>query len=117
MELQWIELVLPIVKDLVIIFVVAVVIPAIAAGVKWWKELAVENWIKELVIDSVLFVQEKYWDLSGEQKFELAKGWVLEKLSEKGINVSEKWLNGLIDAIVKQLRSEFGEEDWYRNKQ
>jgi len=114
--MEWVELLLPIVKDLIIIFVVAVVIPAIGAGVKWWKDLAIENWIKELAVDGVLFVQEKYWGLAGEEKFALAKQWIVAKLNEKGIDVTDEWLDGLIDAIVNQLRAEFGEEQWYRNK-
>ena len=112
--MDWLELLLPIIKDLVIIVAIAVLIPAVKAGVGWWKNLTMEAWIKELIIDGVLFVQEKYWEKSGQQKFELAKVWIIEQLNEKGINVSEEWLDALIDAVVKQLRAEFGDEDWYR---
>ncbi len=108
------EMVLPIVKDLVIIIVVTIVIPAIGAAIKWWKELTIEDWIKDLVIDGVIFVQERYWDLSGERKFVEAKLWILNKLNEKGITVDDEWLEGLIDSIVNQLRAEYGAEDWYR---
>ena len=112
--MDWLELLLPIIKDLVIIVAIAVLIPAVKAGVGWWKNLTMEAWIKELIIDGVLFVQEKYWEKSGQQKFELAKVWIIEQLNEKGINVSEEWLDALIDAVVKQLRAEFGDEEWYR---
>lgn len=112
--MDWLELVLPIVKDVVIIMVVTLIVPAIGAGVKWWKELTMEEWIKDLVVDGVLFVQERYWDHRGEEKFEIAKAWILGKLHEKGIDVDMDWLDGLIDAMVKQLRSEFG-EDWYHS--
>jgi hypothetical protein len=115
--MDWLELLLPIVKDLIIIFVIAVIVPAIGAGVKWWKDLTIENWIKELVVDGVLFVQEKFWEYSGEEKFEFAKQWVIERLNEKGIDVSMEWLEGLIDAVVKQLRAEFGDESWYREEE
>ena len=111
--MDWLELLLPIIKDLVIIVAIAVLIPAVKAGVGWWKNLTMEAWIKELIIDGVLFVQEKYWEKSGQQKFELAKVWIIEQLNEKGINVSEEWLDALIDAVVKQLKAEFGDE-WYR---
>ena len=112
--MDYLELLLPIIKDLIIIFAVAVLIPAIKAGVGWWKSVTMEAWIKELIVDGVLFVQERYWDHSGMQKFELAKQWIIMRLSEKGINVSEEWIDGLIDAVVKQLRDEFGDE-WYRD--
>ena len=113
--MDWLEMLLPIIKDVVIIVVITLVVPAIGAAAKWWKQLTVEEWIKDLVIDGVLFVQERYWDHSGMQKFELAKQWIIMRLSEKGINVSEEWIDGLIDAVVKQLRAEFGDEDWYRD--
>lgn len=109
--MDWLELLLPIVRDIMI----TVVLLLAGLAVKWWKNLAVENWVKELVVDGVLFVQEKFWEHTGEEKFEFAKQWIIERLNEKGINVSEEWLEGLIDAIVAQLRAEFGEEQWYRN--
>ena len=112
--MDYLELLLPIIKDLIIIFAIAVLIPAVKAGVGWWKNLTMEAWIKELIVDGVMFVQEKYWQHSGEQKFALAKKWIIERLQEKGITVSEEWLDGLIDAVVKQLRDEFGDE-WYRD--
>ena len=109
--MDWLELLLPIVRDIVI----TVVLLLAGLAVKWWKNLAIENWVKELVIDAVLFTQEKFWAHTGEEKFEIAKQWIVERLNEKGINVSEEWLEGLIDAIVNQLRAEFGEQGWYRN--
>lgn len=113
--MDWLELLLPIVKDIVIILVVTLVVPAVGAAAKWWKELTLEEWIKDLVVDGVLFVQERYWEHKGEEKFDIAMNWILDKLNEKGIDVDYEWLAGLIDAVVKQLRSEFGEEDWYRS--
>ncbi len=113
--MEILELFLPIIKDLFIIFVVAVVIPGIGAAVKWWKNLAIENWVKELVIDGVLFTQEKYWQSSGKEKFQVALEWITQRLNEKGINVDKKWLEGLIDATVKLLRDEF--DDWYREEE
>jgi hypothetical protein len=110
--MDYVELLLPIIRDLIIVIVIAVV----GFAVKWWRDLTIDNWIKELVIDGVLFAQEKFWELTGEEKFEQAKQWILDRLKEKGVNVSEEWLEGLIDAIVKQLRAEFGDEDWYREE-
>lgn len=106
------ELFSPIVRDLVITVVVIIV----GFVLKKWQSLNVDYWVKELVVDAVLFVQEKYWEQSGEEKFEIAKQWLVDKLNEKGIKVDIKWLEGLINSVVKQLRAEFGEEDWYRQK-
>ena len=108
--MDWMELLLPIIRDVVIVVVLA----AAGYALKFWRNIQLEAWIKELIVDAVLFVQEKYWDYSGQKKFELAKRWILERLNEKGINVSEEWLDALIDAVVKQLRAEFGDDEWYR---
>ena len=105
--MDWLELLLPIIEDIVITIVVIL----IGLAVKKWKDLAIKAEIKELVEDSVLFVQEKYWDYQGEQKFEEAKQWLIARLNERGINVDLPWLEALIDATVKRLRDEL--ETWY----
>ena len=105
--MDWLELLSPIIRDVVIVIVLAVA----GFAVKFWRNLQLEAWIKELVVDAVLFAQEKFWDHTGEQKFTQAKIWILERLNSKGIDVDMEWLDGLIDAVVKQLRAEFG-DDW-----
>lgn len=113
--MDWLEIVLPIIKDLAIIFVVVVVVPGVQAAIKWWRNVVMEEWVRELVEDAVLFVQEKYWDHAGEDKFNYAKYWVIDRLNEKGVNVSIEWLDGLIDAAVKRFREELA-ETWYREQ-
>lgn len=109
--MDFVELFLPVIRDLVILVVVSIA----GYALKFWKDLQLEHWIKDLVIDAVLFVQEKYWDLSGVEKFDQAKGWLIAYLNSKGVKVDMDWLEGMIDAAVKELRAEFGEEEWYRN--
>ncbi len=113
--MDWLEHLLPIVKDVLIIVVITVLVPLLRAAIKWWRDLVLEDWIKELVEDAVLFVQEKYWQDTGELKFEIAKEWIIDKLAEKNINISMEWLDGLIDATVKRLREEF-DKTWYREQ-
>ena len=108
--MDWMELLLPIIRDVVIVVVLA----AAGYALKFWRNIQMEAWIKELIVDAVLFVQEKYWDLSGEDKFAQAKVWIVEQLNKRGIQVDDEWLDAVIDAVVKELRAEFGDEDWYR---
>ena len=105
--MDWLELLSPIIRDVVIVIVLAVA----GFAVKFWRNLQLESWIKELVVDAVLYAQEKYWDHTGSEKFTQAKMWILERLNSRGIDVDMEWLDGLIDAVVKQLRAEFG-DDW-----
>ena len=110
MVIEWTELLLPIISDLIIIIVLTIA----GFGIKLFREWKVEQWIKEMVIDAVLFAQEKYWDLSGEEKFEKAKELLLAELKSRGFKISEEWLEALIDRMVMELRALFGDEDWYR---
>ena len=105
--LEILEVLLPLARDVI----VSLILIAVALAWKWWKGLAIDDWIKDLVEDAVLFAQEKYWDKTGLQKFHMAKMFVLDKLKEKGIPINEEWIDALIDATVKRLRDEF--EDWY----
>lgn len=105
-----VELFLPIVKDVLIIVVLALA----GLGIKLYRNWMIETWVKELIVDAVMFVQEKYWQLDGEERFEKAKEWLLVELKKRKIDVSKEWLDALIDRMVKELRAEFG-EGWYRD--
>lgn len=109
--MEWIDLFLPIVDQVVETLLKLVVIPLIWVGVWWFRNWAVDAWVKKLVVEGVMFAQEKYWQVDGEQRFEKAKAYVLERLNKYGIKVEAEWLDALIDATVKLLRDEF--EDWY----
>ncbi len=112
--MEWIDLWLPIVEQVVETLLKLVVIPLIWVGVKWFKDWAVDTWVKKLVIDGVMFAQEKYWQLDGAKRFEKAKAYVIERLGKYGIKVEDEWLDALIDATVKLLRDKF--DDWYNDR-
>ena len=101
--MDWFELLLPIVREIVL--VAALVVAGLA--IQWWRTLVIEQWIKDLVEDAVFFAKEKYWDKTGAQKFEQAKKFVLNRLAERGIKINESWLDGLIDAVVGRFRDEW----------
>ncbi len=112
--MDWVELLLPMVDQAVETLLKLVVIPLIWLGLKWFKNWAVDTWVKKLVIEGVMFAQEKYWQNDGKQRFEKAKLYVLERLNKYGIKVEMEWLDALIDSTVKRLRDEFN--DWYNKE-
>jgi len=109
--MDWVELLTPVIRDIVITLVLLLA----GLAVKQWQNVQLEDWVKDLIVDGVLLTQERFWEHSGEEKFKFAKQWIIERLDEKGIKISEEWLDGLIDAVVKQLRAEYGDEGWYRS--
>ncbi len=113
--MEWVELALPIIEQVVETLLKLVIIPLIWIGLKWFKNWAVDTWVKKLVIEGVTFAQEKYWELDGKQRFEKAKVYALERLNKYGIKIEMEWLDALIDSTVNMLRDEY--EDWYRNKE
>ena len=61
---------------------------------------------KEIVKDTVNYVEQVYKDIHGAEKLEKAKEKALEWLNEKGIKISETELEILIESAVNGLKGE-----------
>lgn len=61
---------------------------------------------KEIVKDTVNYVEQVFKDIHGEEKLNKAKEKALEWLSEKGIKISETELEILIESAVNGLKGE-----------
>lgn len=61
---------------------------------------------KEIVKDTVNYVEQVFKDIHGKEKLEKAKEKALEWLSEKGIKISETELEILIESAVNGLKGE-----------
>ena len=69
-----------------------------------------EKYVKEktkkmIVEDSVRFVEQKFKNLSSKKKFEKAKGYALELLTDKGITISDLELEILIESVCNNLNN------------
>lgn len=60
---------------------------------------------KGLVKIVVNAVEQVSHELKGEEKFEIAKGQLLDILASKKIKISEEELNQLIEAVVKEVKT------------
>ena len=60
--------------------------------------------VKEIVIDTVKFVEQKFSDLDSQGKFNTCKAKVLDYLASKGIEMSELELEILIESAVNGLK-------------
>ena len=61
---------------------------------------------KEIVKDTVSYVEQVFKDVHGIEKLEKAKEKALEWLNEKGIKISETELEILIESAVNSLKGE-----------
>lgn len=61
---------------------------------------------KEVVKDTVNYVEQVFKDIHGLEKLNKAKEKALEWLNEKGIKISETELEILIESAVKELKGE-----------
>lgn len=101
--------------------VLAIMVPAlVTVGVAWlYKRLGVERvaQIREqletkraLAEAAVLFVQQVYWELDGPAKYNQAAAWLSDMAARYGLEISDDEIKGLIEAALKLLKAEFGEQ-------
>jgi len=70
------------------------------------RELATK---RELARVAVLFVQQAYKDLGGAVKYDKAAVWLSDAADKIGIKLSDEEIKGLIEAALKELKTEHGE--------
>lgn len=101
-----------------IIYILAAVIAVLVIGFMKRKlgteklkqiesELAAKQ---ELAILAVRFVEQVWTDLHGEAKYNHAAAWLSGRAGELGLKVSDSEIKGLIEAALRSLKDEFGEE-------
>ncbi len=70
------------------------------------RELATK---RELARVAVLFVQQAYKDLGGAEKYDKAAEWLSDAAGKIGIQLTQEEVKGLIEAALKELKTELGE--------
>jgi len=69
-------------------------------------ELALKQELAEL---AVRFVEQVFWDLKGQEKYDRAAQWLVDRVSEAGLKVTTEEVKGLIEAALRTFKDEFGE--------
>ncbi len=67
------------------------------------------NLKKQVVEDTVKYVEQLYKNLNGKEKLEIAKKNILELLKDKGIYINELELNVLIESVCNNIKKIGGE--------
>ena len=65
--------------------------------------------IKSITLDGVIFAQQVWGHVGGDQRYLKAIEKITDELNKRGINVSDERLEMFIESAVKQLKAEFGE--------
>ena len=91
--------------------ILATIITAIASFIGLTIKNAYTKYIntktkKEIVKDTVNYVEQVFKNIHGEEKLNKAKEKALEWLKQKGIKISETELEILIESAVKELKGE-----------
>lgn len=98
-----------------------VLLPILAAMVAEWlrRKLGVERLRKvqkeletkqDLAALAVQFAEQALRDYKGEEKFDAAADWMVDRLADKGIKVSTAEITGLVEAALRAFKDEFGEQ-------
>jgi len=72
------------------------------------KEMAVEvvNAVADAVTETVIDVDKEHDGVEGSEKFSIAKGMVMERLQDKGIEMSSGLMNLAIEtAVADKIRT------------
>jgi len=71
------------------------------------QELAAKQ---ELATLAVRFVEQAYKDLHGPAKLQAASEWLAARAAEHGLKLQPDEIRGLIEAALRAIKDEFGEE-------
>lgn len=100
--------------------IISIVITLVGACAGWLTKVAVSylkkkgilkqlETNKELVKIAVTAIEQTYKHLHGDEKLNLAKIEVIKLMQKKGIKVSEKELDLMIEAMVKEMNESIKE--------
>lgn len=88
--------------------------------IKWLKnkigiermKLAQAEWdnVKDLAAVAVKYAEQAYMAYGGAEKKEKALAFLSRELAQLGIKVSSETLSDLIEAVLREIKDEFGEE-------
>lgn len=114
MDIQ--SIVNPVLQDLLYAGVVSLVgfiigLAKSKLGTERMKKIGAELYHKQNVAsDAVNYVEQKFSDLSSNDKFNKASEWISNNLAQKGIKVSSSEIEVLIESTLARFKDVFGKE-------
>lgn len=65
---------------------------------------------KELASTAVKFVEQAWRDYGGQNKYKEAAAWLTAQAQARGFSVTEAEVKGLIEAALREIKDQLGEE-------
>ena len=65
---------------------------------------------QELAMLAVRFAEQAYRDFRGEEKYQKAAEWLATRAGQLGLAITADEMKGLIEAALRTLKDDFGEE-------
>lgn len=101
--------------------ILAIILPVLAAGLVELirRKLGVEKMQRiqkeletkqELAALAVRFAEQAYREYHGPEKYNAAAQWLAYRATEHGIKLTPEEIKGLIEAALRMIKDEFGEE-------
>lgn len=108
--MEWESLLIQLIQLMIVTF-----IPIIGLALrKWIASRTILNDLltqETLVAAAVEFVEQVYYSLEGEQKYEQALFWLSDAFGRRGFKFTEDELRGMIESAVYQLGQGWFEYD------
>ncbi len=98
-----------------IVYSVGVLLAGLIAvyGIAFLRRKGIWEVIKQkeiFALIAVRFVEELYAHLDGPEKLEKACEWAVDQLDKIGIKTTKEDIMGIIVAMLREIKDEFGEE-------
>jgi len=107
---QLLEMLTPFLLEIIVLVVSVVVVPQVKALLKQYGiKKFIEN-EKEIVLDTMTYVEKMYKHLDGPAKWKFAKDKATKKANKVGLKIDEED----IDDLINQFLEDFGDyfENW-----
>jgi len=104
------EMFSPYIMEMLGIVVAAVIVPWARQAL---KQLGIKEFVqneKELVLDTMYFVERLFKHLGGKQKWDMAKSKAVEKAKKIGLKMDEKDIDDLLDTFVEEFDFDWDEQ-------
>ena len=103
------EMLTPYLLEVITLVIAVVVVPQLKALL---KQLGIKEFVqneKELVLDTMYFVERLFKHLDGKQKWDMAKSKAVEKAKKIGLKMDEKDIDDLLDTFVEEFDFDWDE--------
>lgn len=107
---QILEMLSPFIMELLAALIALIIVPQLKAIMKQYGIKTFISNEKELVLDTMLFVERLYKHLDGPVKMAKTKQKVISKAGKIGLKIDEEDINELVDTFIEEFNFDWNGE-------